>query len=802
MLSQPISWETIKQFILQSSVFIEKRRPARTGWTDGTLSSSARPNFIKVRYLDDNTQAEVYNESVPLMTDLQVYVYKGLDGVPRARYPSTQYKPSDLWFSFIKNHGPNHSAYSVDPVYVDTRTFLPLRPTVSGTWDITIKPGWVVFGDQAYKYPGEILSVEAYRPGTGARFVLLSVGLVDVDGVITVKMIVTQGTSKAKIVAPADFPKIPAGTHPVCVVRASAKKVKLEDKETGGDIFDLRLTGGGAGSGEGGIVTITTDDSLQGDGSAETPLGIAFGSYEPTSKRLDLFGDPLDTTNFPTAASINAVNQVQEDVNPPRYNLWGFGSGGVIQGFRAKGTKVTPTAITAGNSLFGIVGNGYDGVDFWNAISMGFFASEDWSIGPDKRGTEFRVVITDAGGTANSTMKFGANGLNIPAGKTYDIDGVPHTHDNPGSVWGGITGDLSDQTDLQTALEDASAVAAWGGITGDLSDQTDLQTALNNAGGSGAWGGITGTIGNQTDLQTALAALLKLDLSNAPLTGSRLKFSGDMPHYISIDKAAPSAGGGNALLIDAGDSPAAPNKVGGNLVLRSGKSTGLGASEITFFTPSSGADGSVENNHVLRATINEYGIQSSGRIYGSNIDYNAVVSGNNTGDQSSVSGNAGTATKLATPRAIAGVNFDGSAAIAIPSTGLSDQYDRTAWPTAPAIAGSTTAGVGTYSSQLGFYWRLGKLIFIQVELIWSAHTGTGSMRVVNFPFGFVNSGVNAGFIMSWTGITLLAAGNKLFLNGLGGTSYAAFQEVGSGALTNVPIDTAGSVTFTGCYLAS
>lgn len=43
----------------------------------------------------------------------------------------------------------------------------------------------------------------------------------------------------------------------------------------------------------------------------------------------------------------------------------------------------------------------------------------------------------------------------------------------------------------------------------------------------------------------------------------------------------------------------------------------------------------------------------------------ANLSGTNTGDQTSVSGNAGTATALQTARAINGVNFDGSAAITV-----------------------------------------------------------------------------------------------------------------------------------------
>ena len=47
-----------------------------------------------------------------------------------------------------------------------------------------------------------------------------------------------------------------------------------------------------------------------------------------------------------------------------------------------------------------------------------------------------------------------------------------------------------------------------------------------------------------------------------------------------------------------------------------------------------------------------------------------TLSGSNTGDQTSVTGNAGTATKLATSRNIAGVAFDGTASIAIPYENL------------------------------------------------------------------------------------------------------------------------------------
>jgi len=218
---------------------------AVTGWSDGSLSTVERPNFIKVRFDDDKSEVEVFNESVPLARGIQVYIYKGFDGLLRARHLSKNYQFRDLIFAFIKNHSQNHTIYSVDPLYVQTRAILNLHPYVSDNWDITVRPGWIVFGSQAYLYTGETVSIQAHRPTSGARFVLLSLGLEDVAGVMTVKMIVTPGTSKEAPVAPNDFPAIPEGTSPICAVRASINKRKLIDTQDQSDLYDLRLTSAG-----------------------------------------------------------------------------------------------------------------------------------------------------------------------------------------------------------------------------------------------------------------------------------------------------------------------------------------------------------------------------------------------------------------------------------------------------------------------------------------------------------------------------------------------------------------------------
>jgi hypothetical protein len=143
-----------------------------------------------------------------------------------------------------------------------------------------------------------------------------------------------------------------------------------------------------------------------------------------------------------------------------------------------------------------------------------------------------------------------------------------------GGTWGSITGTLSNQTDLSTALsgkepalgnpssngyvlssttagvrswiaQSSGGGGTWGSITGTLSNQTDLSTALSGkepalgnpsangyvlsstsagvrtwiaaSGGGGTWGSITGTLSSQTDLQTALNA--KAPSASPALTG-------------------------------------------------------------------------------------------------------------------------------------------------------------------------------------------------------------------------------------------------------------------------------------------
>lgn len=52
----------------------------------------------------------------------------------------------------------------------------------------------------------------------------------------------------------------------------------------------------------------------------------------------------------------------------------------------------------------------------------------------------------------------------------------------------------------------------------------------------------------------------------------------------------------------------------------------------------------------------------------------------------------------------------------------------------PVVVGRTTAGTGTYASQIGKYTRFGNVVHFQIALDYSGHTGTGNMTITGLPW--------------------------------------------------------------------
>lgn len=133
----------------------------------------------------------------------------------------------------------------------------------------------------------------------------------------------------------------------------------------------------------------------------------------------------------------------------------------------------------------------------------------------------------------------------------------------------------------------------------------------------------------------------------------------------------------------------------------------------------------------------------------------------------------------------AGVNFGG--------TTLANYVEDSFTPT---IVGTSTAGAGTYSTQQGHYTRIGNLVFFNARLTWSAHTGSGNMRVGGLPISSAGRFEAVSFRPSNIALTA----SNLLTGYVDGTEVVLKQyATGGGADADVPLDTSATLHVTGHY---
>ena len=180
---------------------------------------------------------------------------------------------------------------------------------------------------------------------------------------------------------------------------------------------------------------------------------------------------------------------------------------------------------------------------------------------------------------------------------------------------------------------------AWNTIfSGPNGIQAWLEYIDSKSSGGGTWGSITGTLSDQTDLQAALDG--KLGTSGVAVSATKLATARNI-NGVAFDGTA------SITIAD-------PTKVVAN-----GAITGATYTKITFDSKGLVTAGSAATTaDIADSTDKRYCTDAQKTIIGN-------TSGTNTGDQTSVTGNAGTATKLATARNINGVPFDGTADILI-----------------------------------------------------------------------------------------------------------------------------------------
>ncbi len=145
-----------------------------------------------------------------------------------------------------------------------------------------------------------------------------------------------------------------------------------------------------------------------------------------------------------------------------------------------------------------------------------------------------------------------------------------------------------------------------------------------------------------------------------------------------------------------------------------------------------------------------------------------------------------------------GIQFGGDTAAA----NALDDYEEGTFT--PAIIGTTTAGTGTYVVQGGTYTKIGNVVYVQISLVWSAHTGTGALQLSGLPFTSGSAAAkHYGFLSGYvSNLTLSASNYFLGAQVVSSSTLATFYEndVGGGTSTTVAMDSAATLEINGSYL--
>lgn len=145
-----------------------------------------------------------------------------------------------------------------------------------------------------------------------------------------------------------------------------------------------------------------------------------------------------------------------------------------------------------------------------------------------------------------------------------------------------------------------------------------------------------------------------------------------------------------------------------------------------------------------------------------------------------------------------GISFPATQSASTDANTLDDYEEGTFTPT---IEGTTTAGSGTYSVQVGHYTKIGNSVAFTAILVWSAHTGTGNMNISGLPFTSANVSNLEHPVASISSNLALTAGNYLQTYIPQNSTQVLLRQVptGGGALVAIPLDTAATLEVSGHY---
>jgi hypothetical protein len=234
------------------------------------------------------------------------------------------------------------------------------------------------------------------------------------------------------------------------------------------------------------------------------------------------------------------------------------------------------------------------------------------------------------------------------------------------SLYRGLSGVEPTADDIGAVKKAGDTMTGALILSGSPTEPNQAVTKSYVDSNSSSWGSIGGTLSNQTDLQNALNAK-----QDTLVSGTNIKTinSNSILGSGNLSITASAAGTNTQVQFNdggsiGGDAGFTYDKTTDNLIVGSIllNQSGLVVKGATSNALTIKPNETFSASRTLNLKINDADrtIDLSGNL---TVSGTATISGTNTGDQTNITGNAGTATTLQTARSIYGNNFDGSTAL-------------------------------------------------------------------------------------------------------------------------------------------
>jgi hypothetical protein len=135
----------------------------------------------------------------------------------------------------------------------------------------------------------------------------------------------------------------------------------------------------------------------------------------------------------------------------------------------------------------------------------------------------------------------------------------------------------------------------------------------------------------------------------------------------------------------------------------------------------------------------------------------------------------------------------------VPSANVNTLDDYEEGTFSPLIEGTATAGAATYTTQDGFYTKIGNLVTVNIKMVWTAHTGTGSLIIRGLPFTVRKTDAQGSI---YGDAIVLTANNYIAAIASKDTTTILIRQTPTGTIASnvVAMDTAATMTVNVTYM--